>query len=74
MHVPERVGVAHYALQPHERVLAGMCHNCLNSGGAAVDLLVSMMQRAERGVPDVPLRIMIDSRWLTNQTVLKSKA
>lgn len=28
-----------------------------------------VVQRGERGVPELPLRIMIDSRWSVNQTV-----
>jgi hypothetical protein len=73
-HMPEQVGVAQYALPPNEKVLAGMHHNCLRSGEAAIDLLVGMVQRRERGVPHLPLRIMIDSRWSVNQTVLDNQS
>ncbi len=72
--VPEQVRLAHYALPSGERVLAGMHHNCLPSGETAVNLLVSMLQRRERGLPRLPLRIMIDSLWSFNQTVVPGKS
>lgn len=72
--LPQQVGLAHYALPADEKVLGGMYHNCRRSGEAAVELLVSMMQRCERGVPDVPLRVMIDSRWMANKTVMTSRS
>jgi LacI family transcriptional regulator len=72
--LPESVGLAHYALQSGEKALAGMYHNCQRTGEAAIDLLVSMLHRCERGLPEYPLRIMIDSSWSGNQTVLGRKS
>ena len=69
--LPQRVGLAHYALPFNEKVVAGMYHNCQRSAEAAIDLLVSMLQRGERGIPAYPFRIMIDSVWFANGTVLK---
>jgi DNA-binding LacI/PurR family transcriptional regulator len=69
--LPDQVGVAQYALQSNEKVLAGTYHSCLQSGEAAVDLLVTMVQRRERGIPKLPLRIMLDGRWSANQTVVE---
>jgi len=66
---PEQVGVAHYSLPASEKILSGMYHNCKKSGEAAIDLVASMLQRCERGIPENPYRVMIDSCWLANQTV-----
>ncbi|MDR1280479.1 MAG: LacI family transcriptional regulator [Opitutaceae bacterium] len=48
---------------------SGMNENGSVIGAAAVDLLVSMLHRNERGVPEHPQRVMIDATWVDGQSV-----
>jgi LacI family transcriptional regulator len=50
----------------------GYAHISQNShevGAAAVDLLVSMIQRNERGIPEIPHRLLIEGTWHDGHTV-----
>lgn len=40
-------------------------------GARAVELLISLFQSGERGVPATPLRLLIEGRWIDNGTVKK---
>jgi LacI family transcriptional regulator len=69
--VPEDVGVALHSLieetAPHE--CAGMTKSSLQVGQMAVDLLVDMIHRNERGVPELPHQLMIDGTWNEGHTL-----
>jgi hypothetical protein len=41
----------------------------LEVGAAAIDYVAGMVHRAERGVPDLPRRLLIDGRWFDGRTV-----
>jgi hypothetical protein len=36
----------------------------------AVDLLVDMMHRNERGIPPIPYRLMVEGSWCEGKTLL----
>ncbi|AHF90245.1 transcriptional regulator [Opitutaceae bacterium TAV1] len=52
--------LAHYAQHPW---FAGIDQNAQRTGAAAVDHLIHMIQRNERGCPDLPLRILVEGEW-----------
>ncbi len=43
---------------------AGMDEQCFRTGVAAVDSVVGMIHRGERGVPEQPYRLLIEGRWV----------
>ncbi len=52
-----------------DRVVSGADENIETIGVAAMDLLVTLMHRNERGVPITPRTILIDSKWVPGTTV-----
>lgn len=52
-----------------DRVFSGTDENTEDVGVAAVDLLVTLMHRNERGIPATPRTVLIDSKWVTGTTV-----
>jgi hypothetical protein len=47
-----------------------MKKNSFQIGVMAVDLLVDMMHRNERGVPPIPYRLMVEGSWCEGKTLL----
>jgi len=69
---PEQMGVACCNLQPDEPLItAGMEEQSLLAGKAAVDFLVGMVQRGERGVPKIPQQILVGGTWHDGKTLRK---
>jgi hypothetical protein len=52
-----------------DRIFSGTDENTLTIGVAAMDLLVTLMHRNERGVPTTPRTVLIDSKWVPGTTV-----
>ncbi len=40
-------------------------------GARAIELLISIFQAGERGVPETPLRLMVEGKWREGPTVQK---
>ncbi len=70
--IPEEFGFAGLQLTPDYPDLAGIDQNDREIGMAAIDLLVGMLQRGERGIPKVPQRILIEGFWKPGKTVRPS--
>lgn len=60
--------VIHYALDQPSGNCTGMYHNNRRIGAAAVDLLARLLERNETGIPEVPLRLMLESLWVESST------
>lgn len=67
--VPKDCGVAHYALAASEREVSGMDHNNARIGAAAVDWVTGLLQRGEKGPPELPFRLMVASQWVEGATL-----
>jgi DNA-binding LacI/PurR family transcriptional regulator len=68
-HVPEDIGVACPLLPSADTELAGVIENSPEIGTVAVDFLIGMIHRQERGVPGNPQRIHVEGRWLEGKTL-----
>ena len=72
--MPEDIGFAVFgfpSLNRNVSNMSGINENPFETGAAAVDLLVGMMSRGERGVPEIHRRILIEGTWF-NGTTLRS--
>ncbi|PAW78119.1 MAG: hypothetical protein B9S32_07950 [Verrucomicrobia bacterium Tous-C9LFEB] len=69
--IPKQVGVAWCNITDFSRNQAGINENATVVGAAAVDLVVSMINRNEKGIPTVPHRILIEGTWTPGSTVLR---
>lgn len=72
--VPEEIGVACPLLPSPDTELAGVIENSVVIGSVAVDFLIGMIHRQERGVPTNPQRIHVEGRWLPGKTLRKPQA
>jgi LacI family transcriptional regulator len=67
--VPQDLGFASLATYPHNSHISGADQNDFLIGQTAVNVLVSMINHQERGVPQVPIRTMVDSVWFPGETL-----
>ncbi len=66
--IPEDIAVALLNTQAEFQEFAGMDEQGFRTGAAAVDCLVGMIHRGERGVPEVPYQMLIEGKWMDGPT------
>lgn len=69
--MPQDIGFANLSVPSTSRGIAGVSQNSPLIGRKAVDVLVDMLHRGERGVPDMPLHLLVDSTWVPGKTLVK---
>ena len=67
--VPDDLGVALVFKSSGKDDFAGIDQNVELTGHVALDYLVAMLHRNERGVPATAQRILVEGRWVDGQTV-----
>jgi LacI family transcriptional regulator len=67
--MPDDVGYADIALMRNDTHLSGVYQNDTSIGHKAIDLIIDMIHRGERGIPTVPTRILVESTWRDGQTL-----
>lgn len=67
----EECGLASMARANGETELAGIDQNDLTIGRTAVDLVVGMIHRNERGVPAIPFRLLVQGSWVDGKSVIR---
>ncbi len=65
----ETCGYASLAAPAEGGVIAGVHENGRLVGRAAVDYLVDMFNRNERGVPQVPFRLLVEGCWVDGESL-----
>jgi DNA-binding LacI/PurR family transcriptional regulator len=61
--VPDEIGAVCPCLPGADTELAGVVEDSKRIGAIAVDQLVSMINRGERGLPEYPVRIHVEGVW-----------
>lgn len=69
--VPEQIGLSYLSVNPSDQAQSGTYENNIAIGAAAVDLVVDMIHRNERGIPNMPRWLLVDSTWHDGQTLRK---
>jgi LacI family transcriptional regulator len=72
--VPHDVGVAYHSLDEKSLCLSGMKKNSFQIGEMAVDLLIDMLHRNERGIPVRPYLLMVEGSWVEGNTLRRVEA
>lgn len=72
--VPADLGFVSIAAAPALSRAAGVDQNDLLIGRTAVDVLVGMIHRNEKGLPRVPIRTFVDCTWFEGETLRPQKA
>lgn len=62
-------GLASMNVLPGAAGLAGICQNDPVIGRTAVDHLVGMIHRGERGLPETPLHLLVDGIWTDGESL-----
>ena len=70
--VPDDVGVAYHTLDEKSRCFSGMKKNSFQIGVMAIDLLIDMLHRNERGIPGRPYLLMVEGSWVEGNTLRNS--
>ena len=68
-HVPDEVGFVHLNCADQRGQFAGIYQNGPAIGSAAVDFLIGMIQRNERGAPALPHSLLVEGTWVEGRTV-----
>ncbi len=68
LRVPEDIGFAYFHVGKAETLLSGIHQNDAEIGRTAVDYLVAMLHRHERGIPSVAQHVLVDGMWLPRQS------
>jgi hypothetical protein len=72
--VPEETGVIHLNCPEATGKWSGIFQNGPSVGMAAVDFLVAMLHRNERGIPALPHTILVEGTWVEGKTLLPKTA
>lgn len=63
LRAPEHLNVAGLSLPKAQGQLSGVAEDSQQVGAMAIDILVGMMQRGERGIPPMPTRTHLEGVW-----------
>jgi hypothetical protein len=67
--IPEDIGFAWLACPRLGDPLSGVWQNGKLTGAMAVDALISMVERNERGMPEQATTIMLEGQWNEGKTL-----
>jgi LacI family transcriptional regulator len=67
--VPEDVCVVSLDRRSADRDIAGINQDYAGWGATAVDILIGMIHRNERGLPARPIRVLSDGEWVAGPTL-----
>jgi LacI family repressor for deo operon, udp, cdd, tsx, nupC, and nupG len=67
----EECALASMARAHNQNEIAGIDQNDIVIGRTAVDFVVGMIHRNERGVPAVPFRILVQGSWIDGKSVIR---
>jgi LacI family transcriptional regulator len=73
MRVPEDIGFVHLNCYDTNGQFAGVYQNGHAIGVAATDMVVAMINRNERGIPELPRSLLVEGTWVEGQTVRKQR-
>ena len=67
--VPQDVGLVSLDRRAGDRGMAGIDQDYAHVGGNAVDLLIGMLQRNERGLPEKTTVVLSDGAWINGRSL-----
>ncbi len=73
LEAPADLGAACPSLPGPDTPLAGVVEDSKRIGAIAIDQLVSMINRGERGIPEHPLRIHVEGAWVPGESLRPAK-
>ncbi|AHF90147.1 LacI family transcriptional regulator [Opitutaceae bacterium TAV5] len=74
LRIPEDIGFASLNVGETDTHISGIRQNDRFIGRKAIDLLVDMVHRNERGIPEIPVRTLVEGVWCPGKTLRKPGA
>lgn len=71
--VPREAGYVQLSVAKEEERCSGVYENGPLIGRTAVDFLVGMLQRGESGLPEIPIRILVEGTWKPGETIRRQQ-
>ncbi|OAM90036.1 hypothetical protein AW736_09605 [Termitidicoccus mucosus] len=71
--VPRDIGVVFLTLVEPGGKRSGIYENPGKVGAGALELVTSLMRQGERGIPDAPQQLLIETSWIEGQMVRKAR-
>ncbi len=71
MNVPRDIGLVTHCVPTGDKYSTGIDENGLQIGIAALELLTTMLNHQECGIPEMPKQVLIEGRWVRGKTVRK---
>lgn len=72
LRIPEEVGIVSLSVHAEESPLSGIRQHAKRLGAAAVDQLISLVDRNETGIPEHPITLTIKGTWNAGSTLRNS--
>lgn len=72
--IPRDVAFASPFLNAGETFLSGVHQNDRLIGHKAVDMVIDMLHRGETGIPETPVRMLVEGKWYPGQTLPDRRA
>lgn len=69
LRVPDDVGLVLLSVRKQDGFFAGIWENPRLVGARGVELLIDLVHRSDRGVPEVPSCLLIEGTWMEGRTV-----
>ncbi|WP_309381329.1 LacI family DNA-binding transcriptional regulator [Cerasicoccus frondis] len=67
--IPETIGFASPFLNDNDEVISGIYQNDFLIGQKAVDMVIGMLQRNELGLPESPVRVLVEGQMRPGKTL-----
>ncbi|MCX6934520.1 MAG: LacI family DNA-binding transcriptional regulator [Verrucomicrobia bacterium] len=67
--VPHDVGLVSLDRRTSDRGIAGIDQDYARVGGNAVDVMIGLLQRNERGLPNQPATVLSDGAWINGRSL-----
>lgn len=68
LRIPEDIGFVHLGVNPADKPASGVNQNHRQIGAAAVDLIISQLQKNKTGVPDAMQTVLVYGTWVDGGT------
>jgi DNA-binding LacI/PurR family transcriptional regulator len=72
--VPDDIGLASLGCAEIGDRFSGICQLGRRKGAAAMDVLVGLVERDEKGLPEQPITTLVEGRWNPGRTLQAQKA
>lgn len=71
LRIPEDIAITMLTVPRNERFYAGIHQNGITTGRTAVEIVDGMVRRGQSGLPEKPMKVLIDGEWQNGPSVVQ---